>query len=413
MQQRFGLSGNGRPPLVTRAGALLLALLLAVGAYNLGYNSGSSAAGVTGASGAIDLSRFNEVLDLVETRHVGDKSEETLVDGAIKGLVESLNDPYSQYLTGEEMDALVEGLSGSFEGIGAVIESRGPSGEACTTLGPDCYLLVVSPIDGSPAKAAGVQSGDRITLVDGLTVDGETLDEAVLRVRGAKGTSVVITIIRGDAAPLNLKIVRDVITVPAVEPETLETSDGSPVGYLRLAEFSEVAGDQFDQALQEVVDAGVTRIILDLRDNPGGYLSTALQIASEFIADGVVYMEETSDGKRNETSANGGGIATDPTIKVVVLINKGSASASEILAGALRDRDRAVLVGETTFGKGVVQTFIDLKDGSGLKLTIAKWLTPNGTWVNKVGLTPDYPVPTPPTPGEDDLALKKALELLK
>ncbi len=127
----------------------------AVGAYNLGYNSGSSAAGVTGASEAIDLSRFNEVLDLVETRHVGDKSEETLVDGAIKGLVESLNDPYSQYLTGEEMDALVEGLSGSFEGIGAVIESRGPAGEACTTLGPDCYLLVVSPIDGSPAKAAG------------------------------------------------------------------------------------------------------------------------------------------------------------------------------------------------------------------------------------------------------------------
>ena len=216
MQQRFGLSGNGRPPLVTRAGALLLALLLAVGAYNLGYNSGSSAAGATGASGAIDLSRFNEVLDLVETRHVGDKTEETLVDGAIKGLVESLNDPYSQYLTGEEMDALVEGLSGSFEGIGAVIESRGPSGEACTTLGPDCYLLVVSPIDGSPAKAAGVQSGDRITLVDGLTVDGETLDEAVLRVRGAKGTSVVITILRGDAAPLNLTIVRDVITVPAV-----------------------------------------------------------------------------------------------------------------------------------------------------------------------------------------------------
>jgi carboxyl-terminal processing protease len=349
---------------VTRAGALLLALLLAVGAYNLGYNSGSSAAGVTGASGAIDLSRFNEVLDLVETRHVGDKTEETLVD-------------------------------------------------ACTTLGPDCYLLVVSPIDGSPAKAAGVQSGDRITLVDGLTVDGETLDEAVLRVRGAKGTSVVITILRGDAAPLNLTIIRDVITVPAVEPEMLETSDGSPVGYLRLAEFSEVAGDQFDRALREVVDAGVTRIILDLRDNPGGYLSTALQIASEFIADGVVYIEETSDGERDETSANGGGAATDPTIKVVVLINKGSASASEILAGALRDRGRAVLVGETTFGKGVVQTFIDLKDGSGLKLTIAKWLTPNGTWVNKVGLAPDYPMPAPATPGEGDPALKKALELLK
>jgi carboxyl-terminal processing protease len=185
------------------------------------------------------------------------------------------------------------------------------------------------------------------------------------------------------------------------------------VSYLRLAEFSEIAGDQFDQALQEVIDAGVKRIILDLRDNPGGYLSTALQIASEFIPDGVVYMEETSDGRRTETSASGGGLATDPSIKLVVLINKGSASASEILAGALRDRGRATLVGETTFGKGVVQTFIDLKDGSGLKLTIAKWLTPNGTWVNKVGLAPDYPIATPATPGESDPALEKALELLK
>jgi carboxyl-terminal processing protease len=413
MQQRFGLVGKKRSPLLTRAGALLLALLLALGAYNLGYSSGNAAAGVSGASGAVDLSRFNEVLDLIESRHVGDKTDESLVDGAIKGLVESLNDPYSQYLTGEEMDALVEGLSGSFEGIGAVIESRGPTGDACTTLGPDCYLLVVSPIDGSPAKAAGIQSGDRITLVDGATVDGDTLDEAVLRVRGEKGTSVVITIVRGDAAPVNLTIVRDVITVPAVEPKALTTSDGSPVSYLRLAEFSEVAGDQFDQALQEVVDAGVTRIILDLRDNPGGYLSTALQIASEFIADGVVYMEETSDGTRTETSARGGGIATDPSIKLVVLINKGSASASEILAGALHDRGRATLVGETTFGKGVVQTFIDLKDGSGLKLTIAKWLTPKGTWVNKVGLTPDYPVAAPTTPSEQDPVLEKALELLR
>jgi carboxyl-terminal processing protease len=413
VQQRVGIGGNGRRPLVTRVGALLLAIVLALGAYNLGYNSGSAAANVSGASGAIDLSRFNEVLDLVESRHVGDKSEESLVDGAIRGLVESLNDPYSQYLTGEEMDALVEGLSGSFEGIGAVIESRGPAGEACTTLGPDCYLLVVSPIDGSPAKAAGVQSGDRITLVDNFTVDGETLDEAVLRVRGKKGTSVVITIVRGDAAPLNLTIIRDIITVPAVEPKALETSNGAPVSYLRLAEFSEVAGDQFDQALQEVVDSGVKRIILDLRDNPGGYLSTALQIASEFIPDGVVYMEETSDGTRTETSASGGGLATDPSIKLVVLINKGSASASEILAGALHDRGRAILVGETTFGKGVVQTFIDLKDGSGLKLTIAKWLTPNGTWVNKVGLAPDYPIATPVTPGGSDPALEKALELLK
>jgi carboxyl-terminal processing protease len=352
-------------------------------------------------------------LDLVEQRHVGDETEQQLIDGAIRGLVESLNDPYSQYLTSEEMEVMIGDLSGSFEGIGAVIESRGPSGESCTTLGPECYLLVVSPIDGSPAKAAGILSGDRVVAVDGVTVDGETLDSAVRKVRGTKGTTVIISVVRGEDAPKEIAIVRDVIVVPAVEPKQLSTASGDPVGYIRLAEFSEVAAEQFRTALQKVVDAGTTRIVLDLRDNPGGYLSAALSIASEFIGDGVVYMEETSDGKRTETRANGGGLAVDASIKLVVLVNKGSASASEILAGALQDRGRAALVGETSFGKGVVQTFIDLSDGSGLKLTIAKWLTPNGTWVHKVGIAPDYPVAAPSTQGAGDLVLTKALDLLK
>jgi len=413
MLQRLSGSGGRRPPLVTRAGALLLALAVAVGAYSLGYTNGSTANTSSGAEGAIDLSRFNEVLNLVEERHVGDETEQQLVDGAIKGLVEALNDPYSQYLTGEEQQAMLDSLSGSFEGIGAVIESRSSTGDSCTTLGPDCFLLVVSPIDGSPAKAAGIVSGDRITAVDGTSVDGETLDSAVRKVRGAKGTTVVITVIRGSEAPQEISIVRDVIVVPAVEPKELSTASGDPVGYLRLAEFSEVAAEQFHAALQKVVDAGTTRIVLDLRDNPGGYLSTALAIASEFIADGVVYMEETSDGKRTETRANGGGSATDPSIRLVVLINKGSASASEILAGALKDRGRATLVGETSFGKGVVQTCIDLSDGSGLKLTIAKWLTPNGTWINKVGIAPDYPVASVTGGNADDPVLAKALDLLK
>jgi len=413
MQQRFVGTNNKRPPLVTRAGAILLAIALAVGVYTLGYNNGSAASTSAGASGAIDLSRFNEVLDLVEQRHVGDETEQQLIDGAIKGLVESLNDPYSQYLTSEEMEAMIGDLSGSFEGIGAVIESRSPAGDSCTAIGPDCYLLVVSPIDGSPAKAAGIISGDRVTAVDGVSVDGETLDSAVRKVRGAKGTTVVITVVRGEDAPKDISIVRDVIVVPAVEPKQLSTAAGDPVGYIRLAEFSEVASAQFRTALQTVIDADTTRIILDLRDNPGGYLSAALAIASEFIGDGVVYMEETSNGKRTETRASGGGLATDPSIKLVVLINKGSASASEILAGALQDRGRAELVGETTFGKGVVQTFIDLSDGSGLKLTIAKWLTPNGTWVHKVGIAPNYPVAPASTQGADDPALAKALDLLK
>ena len=413
MQQRFIGTPGSRPPLVTRAGTILLALIFVFGVYTLGYTNGSAASSLAGANGALDLSRFNEVLKLVEQRHVGDETEQQLVDGAIKGLVQSLNDPYSQYLTNEEMRAMLSDLSGSFEGIGAVIESRSPTGDSCTTLGPECYLLIVSPIDGSPAKAAGIISGDRLTAVDGVSVDGETLDSAVRKVRGAKGTAVLLTVVRGTDAPKDLSIVRDVIVVPAVEPKQLSTAAGDPVGYIRLAEFSEVAADQFHAALQKVVDAGTTRIILDLRDNPGGYLSTALSIASDFIGDGVVYMEETSDGQRTETRANAGGIATAPSIRLVVLINKGSASASEILAGALQDRGRAVLVGETSFGKGVVQTFIDLSDGSGLKLTIAKWLTPNGTWIHKVGITPDYPVAPATTQEVDDAVLTKALDLLK
>lgn len=413
MQQRFVDTNGKRLPLITRAGALLLAVTLAVGVYTLGYNNGSVGSTPTAAGGAVNLSRFNEVLNLVEQRHVGDETEQQLVDGAIKGLVESLDDPYSQYLTSDEMQAMISDLSGSFEGIGAVIESRSSTGDTCTTLGPECYLLVVSPIDGSPAKAAGILSGDRVTAVDGVSVDGETLDSAVRKVRGTKGTKVIITVVRSEGAPKDISIIRDVIVVPAVEPKQLSTTSGDPVGYIRLAEFSEVASAQFRNALQQVIDAGTTRIVLDLRDNPGGYLSAALSIASEFIGDGVIYMEETSNGNRTETRASGGGLAVDPSVKLVVLINKGSASASEILAGALQDRGRANLVGETSFGKGVVQTFIDLSDGSGLKLTIAKWLTPDGTWIHKVGITPDYPVAPAATQGGDDLVLTKALDLLK
>ncbi|MEI6156716.1 MAG: S41 family peptidase, partial [bacterium] len=170
---------------------------------------------------------------------------------------------------------------------------------------------------------------------------------------------------------------------------------------------------QFHDALQKIVDAGTDKIVLDLRDDPGGYLSTALAIASEFIGDGVVYIEENSKGERSSTSAQGGGVATDAAIQLVVLMNKGSASASEILAGALQDRGRATLIGETSFGKGVVQTFIDLSDGSGLKLTIAKWLTPNGRWIHKTGLTPDIAVAAASEGSSADPVLDAALKAFK
>lgn len=392
-------------PIFTRVGRLLLAVVIAVVAYNAGLRSATAPQ----QSGTLDLARFNEVLTLIQEQHVGPKSDADLVNGAIKGLVDALDDPYSQYLTAEEMASMKEGLSGSFSGIGAVIDLRTPADELCTTISSDCLLTVGSTIDGSPAREAGILAGDRFLAVDGDALSGLTVDQAVLKVRGPEGTSVVIRVRSGAAEPRDVTIVRAKIEIPAVATKQLQTPAGARVDYIALNEFTDIAAGQFHDALQKIVDAGGTKIVLDLRDDPGGYLSTALAIASEFIADGVVYMEENSKGERTSTSAQGGGVATDPGIQLVVLINKGSASASEILAGALQDRGRAKLIGETSFGKGVVQTFIDLSDGSGLKLTIAKWLTPNGRWIHKTGLTPDLPVASAPDGSDADPVLEAAL----
>ena len=399
-----------RTPLFTRAGRLLLAIVIAVVAYNAGLRSSDSTAQ---GNGTLDLARFNEVLTLIQEQHVGTETDEDLINGAIKGLVNSLDDPYSQYLTAEEMASMKEGLSGSFTGIGAVIDLRTSAGELCTTISGDCLLTVASTIEGAPARTAGILSGDKFLAVDGDALTGLSVDQAVLKVRGAEGTTVVITVITGAAAARDVSIIRAKIELAAVATKQLQTAAGDRVDYIALNEFTDIAAGQFHDALQKIVDAGGNKIVLDLRNDPGGYLSTALSIASEFIGDGVVYIEENSKGAQEGTSAQAGGIATDASIQLVVLMNKGSASASEILAGALQDRGRAILIGETSFGKGVVQTFIDLSDGSGLKLTIAKWLTPNGRWIHKVGLTPDIAVAAAPEGSKADPVLDAALNAFK
>ena len=191
---------NRRASVVSRVASAAIALLIGVAIFGAGFRAGSGTSSAS-AEGGIDLSRFEEVLNLISTEHVGPETEKQLVDGAIKGLVEALKDPYSQYLTGEEQQAMLDSLSGSFEGIGAVIEGRGADGTPCSTLGPTCTLTVVSPIDGSPALRAGIASGDQITAIDNVSVDGKTVDEAVVNIRGAKGSTVVITVVRGNSAP--------------------------------------------------------------------------------------------------------------------------------------------------------------------------------------------------------------------
>jgi carboxyl-terminal processing protease len=343
---------------------------------------------------------------------LGGATQQTLVDGAIKGMVDSLGDPYSAYLTPDQYSQGLQDLSGQFEGIGAEIGTKDAKGATsdCATLGPDCRLVVVTPIEGSPSEKAGVKAGDIIVAVDGTSLDGLTVDGARNKIRGKKGTEVVLSIVRGTAAPTDIKVVRDVIVSKEVIAKDL---GGGTVGYIAVTGFSDNSETKFHDALQADLKAGKKRIILDLRGDPGGYVTAARAIASEFIKDGPIFWEQDADGTQTETDATGDGIATDESIKLVVLVDKGSASASEIVAGALQDREPATIVGETSFGKGTVQQWIQLQNGSALKLTIAKWLTPDKHWIHHVGIIPDVPVTTPadasPT---NDPALDKAVALL-
>jgi carboxyl-terminal processing protease len=333
----------------------------------------------------------------------GDVNHKALVEGAIKGMITALGDPYSMYLTSDEYRDSLQGLSGEFEGIGATIGAVDATGttSSCTAItATDCRMVIVAPIKGSPADLAGLQPGDVITAIDGKALAGRGLDAARSLVRGPKDTAVVLTIVRDDAAPRDVEIVRAVVIQPEVEARLLA---GDSVGYLKLSGFSDHAADQLDEALGQDVNAGIKKIVLDLRGNPGGFVTAARDIASEFLADGTVFWQRDAEGNLTETVAKAGGKATDPSIKVVLLVDGGSASASEIVAAALHDRQRATLVGTKTFGKGTVQQWTQLEgDTGGFRLTTARWLTPDRTWIHGKGIVPDVVVSQPPRrPGED------------
>ncbi len=405
-----------------RRGAPVLALsialvaILAGGAlFMSGYLVGQRIAEQPGtpAGRAEAFQPFWETYQTIERRYAGgDIDEQALVRGAIRGMVEALGDPYSSYLTPEEYQLGLQDLSGQFEGIGAEIGTKSAAGTTsdCSTLGPDCALIIVSPIEGSPAEKAGLLAGDVVVAVDGDGLEGLTVDAARDKVRGRKGTEVVLTIKRGEDEAFDVPIIRDVIAQKEVIQEDL--ADGT-IGYIRVTGFSDNAAVQYHDALQADVNAGRKKLILDLRGNPGGYVTAARRIASEFIDSGPIFWEQTADGKQEVTDSDGDGIATDGGIRLIVLVDRGSASASEIVAGALQDRKRATVVGETTFGKGTVQQWIELPNTGALKLTIARWLTPDKRWIHQVGIIPEVAVTLPAelVPGEDP-ALDKAVEIL-
>jgi len=345
----------------------------------------------------LDFSLFWDVWQRLEKSYLDKKAlnSQNMYWGAIKGMVESLGDPYTVFLPPSDNKQAKEDLSGEFEGVGIQLGYK------------DSQLAVIAPLKGTPAYAAGVKAGDLILKIDDKETTGITLPEAVKLIRGPKGTKVKLTLIHeGEKESYEAVIVRDKITVPSVELEFIDN-----IAHLKLTRFGDKTGDEWEKAIEEILGKnGIKGVVLDLRDNPGGYLSGAIFIASEFLDKGVIVQQEGTSGVKETFSVNRQGKLTK--VKLVVLVNEGSASASEIVAGALQDYGRAKIVGQKTFGKGTIQEAQELKDGAGLHITTARWLLPKGKSIDKEGIKPDFEVKDDPKT-EVDEQLEKALKLVQ
>ncbi len=316
---------------------------------------------------------------------------------AANGVIDRLGDKYTMLLPPRVAEDFRIDMESSFEGIGALVE---PTNEEKRT-----GVRIVHPFENSPAEKAGLRAGDEIIAVDGTDVTDMLLDEAVTLIRGPAGSQVVLTIKRDNEEPFDVTITRARVDIPVIESKMLEDN----IFYVKLYEFSDPSKDKMEAALKEGLKEGAKAIVFDLRGNPGGRLDRAIQIASMFIKDGVIVKET---GQRNMDHMATGDLIVPEDIPVVVLVDGGSASASEIVAGALQDYKRAILIGEQTFGKGSVQTLFDLKDGSMLRVTSARWYTPNNRQINGVGLRPDLVV-SPSLDTNEDLQLDAAVDYLK
>ncbi len=347
----------------------------------------------------INFELYWDLWDSLKRRHVdkGEISEKEMFYGSLKGLAASLGDPYTVFLEPVEAKAFADDLAGTFEGIGAEVGLR------------DNVLTVIAPLDGMPAQEAGLMAGDKILEVDGTSTMDMSVDQAVRIIRGEKDTKVVLTIYReGLTENKKIEITRGVIHVKSVKFEIRD--DGIYV--IKISHFNSDTIDLFDEAVREIQDKNPKGIILDLRNNPGGYLETSIEVASEWIENDIVVKEKLSSG--NEKKYKSRGIPRLKDFKTVVLVNSGSASASEIVAGALKDHNKALILGTQTYGKGSVQSLEDFSDGSSLKITVAKWFTPNGESINDEGVTPDEEIELTFEDFEADIdpQMDKAIETL-
>ncbi len=343
--------------------------------------------------------------DFIKKNYLKNVDEETLINGELKGMFQSLNDPYSTYMTKDEFEDFTEHTKGIYGGIGVIV-----------TPGDDNLITVVSPIEGTPGEKAGIKTGDKIIKVNGEEFNADTMDQAVKVMKGDPGTKVNITIVRkdkeGNNKEMDITIVREEIRLQTVSSDIIEGN----IGYINITSFDDLTYKDFKKEINGLMDKNIKGIILDLRNNPGGLLDVCVDIADEFLDKGIVVYTQTRDGQKEYLRSDNDKI----DLPLVVLVNKGSASASEILAGAIKDRGRGTLVGTTTFGKGIVQRIKQLSDGSGFKLTVSQYFTPKGINIHGVGIKPNVEVELPEnveTIGvenlKNDTQLQKGLEILK
>ncbi|TSC67953.1 MAG: hypothetical protein G01um101472_236 [Parcubacteria group bacterium Gr01-1014_72] len=413
-----------------RIATLLLTLILIGGSFFAGTVVGRSdmraeaplpANAESGKPESVDFSPFWRAWSVLNEKYVaaGTTTPDTeRVWGAIQGLAESLKDPYTVFFPPEEAKIFESDISGSFEGVGMEIAIK------------DGLLTVVAPLKGMPAERAGILAGDRILKINDTPASAMKVEEAVKLIRGPRGTSVRISVIReGAKASREISIVRDVIQIPTIETElrTGTTTASLTIGgqtvplrtddifILRLFSFSATAPQQFREALREFIQSGSHKLIIDLRNNPGGYLEAAVDLGSIFLPVGTLIVTEDfgKNQKPIEYRSRGYDIFND-TLRLVLLVNNGSASASEILAGALREHGKATLIGEKTFGKGSVQELVKITPETSLKVTVARWLTPKGVSISEGGLLPDIEVKLTPEDVEKkrDPQLERAIEFL-
>lgn len=364
-----------------KLGKIILALILAVGLSFAGFVVGlNQKLQVNNTSDQAEghLQEMEMLKGLIDENFLFDYEEKDLYDGSLKGMFANLGDPYTQYYTKEEFSKLMESIDGRYKGIGVLVQAS-----------KEGLIKVVQVFDDSPAKEAGMKAGDYITKVEGEEFTADQMEEAVALMKGDEDTTVNITIKRiSDDKPegedIDLKVDRRDVRVDTVD-ESIKEVDGKKIGYIHIKSFDDVTKEDFEKSYKKLKDGGIEGLVLDLRNNPGGSLDVCLDIADKFLDEGTIVT--TKDKKGNVVTEESDAEKDD--IPMTVLVNENSASASEILSGALKDRKRAKVIGQKTFGKGIVQKLFPLNDGSGAKITISEYHTPSGAKINKVGVSPD------------------------